>query len=73
MTAPGIDGVSLAEQLQELRRERKMRVFVYPRLIGGGKMKPEDAERYNRALDAAIATLDAALKAAVPATEGRLI
>lgn len=64
--------VSLAEQLQELRRERKMRVFVYPRLISSGKLKPDDAARYNLALDAAIVTLDELLKART-SSQGRLI
>jgi len=48
---------SLQGQIAELKRERSMRVNVYPRLIEQGKLKPEQAHRQQAALDAAIETL----------------
>lgn len=52
------DSVSLVAQIEELRRERKIREQVYPRWIANGTLKPGLAMRRNAALDAAIATLE---------------
>jgi hypothetical protein len=52
------DSVSLDGQLDELRRERKIREQVYPRWIANGTLKPGLAMRRNAALDAAIKTLE---------------
>jgi hypothetical protein len=36
----------------EITRELAMRAIVYPRLIAGGKLKPEQAQRQNEILKA---------------------
>ena len=48
---------SLQGQIAELKRERAMRINVYPRLIDQGKLMPQQAHRQQAALDAAIETL----------------
>ena len=48
---------SLSGQLNELRRERKMRERVYPLLIAKRTLQERDALFQNNALDGAIATL----------------
>lgn len=50
--------VSLSRQLAELRRERRMRDTVYPRLVARREMKQAEADYLNESLDAAIATLE---------------
>lgn len=50
--------VSLSRQLAELRRERRMRDQVYPRLVAKREMKQAEADYLNESLDAAIATLE---------------
>ena len=50
---------SLVAQSAELKREKAMRARVYPHWIATGKIKREAAEYQNRALEAAIATIDA--------------
>ncbi|HLG49328.1 MAG TPA: hypothetical protein VKY24_23995 [Reyranella sp.] len=52
------DHVSLADQIAELQRERKIREQVYPRWIANGTLKPGLAMKRNAALDAAIKTLE---------------
>lgn len=49
---------SLAVQLAELKRERRMRERVYPHLVSSGKLKAHAADYQNNALDGAIATLE---------------
>ena len=49
---------SLALQLAELKRERKMRTQVYPHLIASRKLTTEKAAYNNNGLDGAIATLE---------------
>lgn len=49
---------SLALQLAELKRERKMRAQVYPHLIETRKLTKEKAAYHNNGLDGAIATLE---------------
>jgi hypothetical protein len=50
--------VNLHEQIAELKRELVMRGRVYPGLVSGGKLSPTEAERRNRALEAAVKTLE---------------
>jgi hypothetical protein len=52
------DSVSITDQIDELRRERKIREQVYPRWIANGTLKPGLAMKRNAALDAAIRTLE---------------
>jgi hypothetical protein len=52
------DSVSISDQIDELRRERKIREQVYPRWIANGTLKPGLAMKRNAALDAAIRTLE---------------
>lgn len=49
---------SLAAQVAELKRERKMRERVYPFWVQTKKIKQHDADRQMQCLDAAIATLE---------------
>ena len=51
------DKISLDDQIAELRRERDMRDRVYPGLIGKGRLTPDQANKNNAAMDAAIRTL----------------
>jgi hypothetical protein len=50
---------SLAAQIAELKRERKMRERVYPFWITSKKIRQHDADYQMAALDAAIETLEA--------------
>ena len=54
---------SLAAQLAELKRERRMRDQVYPHLIANRKLDRDKAEHNNRGLDGAIATLETLVRA----------
>lgn len=62
---------SLALQLAELRRERQMRVRVYPHLIASRKLTERDAAYHNNALDGAIATLERLVEAQQRGEPGR--
>ena len=48
----------LQAQLDELRRERTMRAYAYPRMIAARKLTQIQADFHNCALDAAIGTLE---------------
>lgn len=54
---------SLAAQLAELKREKKMRAGVYPHWIQTRKMTQAQADYQVGALDGAIATLDTLVRA----------
>ncbi len=54
---------SIANQLAELKRERKVRERVYAHLIATKKLAKETADYQNRGLDGAIATLEALVMA----------
>lgn len=62
---------SLASQLAELRRERKMRHTVYPHLIASQKLTEHQAAYQNAALDGAIATLERLVDAQARGEPGR--
>lgn len=62
---------SLALQLTELRRERKMRDQAYPHLIATRKLTERDAGYRNGALDGAIATLQRLVDAQARGEPGR--
>lgn len=49
---------SLAIQLAELKREKRMRDKVYPHWIATRKISQHEADYQNNALDAAIRTLE---------------
>lgn len=49
---------SLAVQIAELKRERRLRDRVYSYWVKIGKMRQDDADYRNGALDAAISTLE---------------
>jgi len=48
---------TLHEQIAEIERELGQRARVYPRLIASKKLSPDAADRQNRRLQAAAATL----------------
>ena len=50
---------SLAEQVQEVKRELRMRQRVYPRMVEQGRADPAEAEQRLAAMAAAFATLEA--------------
>ena len=62
---------SLAAQLSELRRERKMRGQVYTHLIASRKLTERQAAYQNNALDGAIATLERLVDAQARGEPGR--
>lgn len=64
MTAATFPTASLAIQLAELKREKKMRGSVYPHWIQTGKIKQAVADYQCNALDGAIATLERLVAAA---------
>lgn len=49
---------TLRHQIAELRRELTMRARVYPGMIGRGNLTADEAERRNRAMSAALKTLE---------------
>jgi hypothetical protein len=49
--------ISLAQQIEELERERSLRVGVYRRAVSGGSMRLSVAEFHQERLAAAIETL----------------
>lgn len=51
--------VTLAQQIEELRRELGQRRNVYPRLVEAGKLSAARAARQTYVLEAAVATLEA--------------
>ena len=61
---------SFSVQYAELKREKAMRARVYPHWIATGKLKKEVADYQNRALDAAIATLESLALGRNPLTAG---
>jgi hypothetical protein len=50
--------VNIAQQVNELRRERALRVGVYSKMVRSGGLKEKVAAYQMGALDAAIATLE---------------
>lgn len=50
--------VTIAEQIDEVKRELQQRQRVYPRLIGAGKMTQVAADRNVRRMEAVLATLE---------------
>lgn len=51
-------GVTLAEQIAELKREHAIRQRVYPGWVHVGRMTQEEADRHQSRLSAAISTLE---------------
>ena len=54
--------VTAEDALIELRRERKMREFVFPRRVENGSMTAERAAKQNAGLDKAIEIVQAVVK-----------
>jgi hypothetical protein len=54
--------VSLTEQVAAVEREIKMRQRVYPRWVEGGRMTQQKADAEIRAMEAVLATVQAAEK-----------
>lgn len=52
------DPISIDDQIACIKRELRMRQSVYPRWIGAGRMKQQDAERELRAMQAVLTTLE---------------
>jgi len=50
--------VTLAEQIQEVKRELAMRAVVYPRQVARGGLKAEAAATHKRRMEAALETLE---------------
>lgn len=50
--------VSLADQIAEVKREIKMRMQVYSKLVDGGRMKAEEAEKRTINMAAVLRTLE---------------
>lgn len=55
----GAQPVTLAQQIEELKRELRQRAAVYPRLIAAGKLSERRAAHQTYVLEAVIATLEA--------------
>lgn len=49
---------TLEQQIAEIKRERRMREFVYPKLIASKKLSQKAADWQQACLDAAIASLE---------------
>ena len=58
MTVAAFPEPSLPAQLAELKRERQMRSRVYPHLVATRKLTQHAADYQNKALDAAIRTIE---------------
>jgi len=52
---PGV--ISLTDQIRCVSRELALRRRVYPRFVGSGRMKPEEAEREIERMQAVLHTL----------------
>lgn len=55
----GAQPVTLAQQIEELKRERRQRAAVYPRLIAAGRISERRAAYQTYVLGSVIATLEA--------------
>lgn len=50
-------GITLADEIECLKREIRMREQVYPRWVSNGKMKPDKAEREIAVMKSALESL----------------
>ena len=50
--------ISLAQQIEEIEREIKMRVGVYPRQVSSGKMRQSVADYHMERMKAVLRTLE---------------
>lgn len=54
--------VTAKEALTELRREKRLREHVYPRMISNGKLPEADADKFQQRLSRAIELLEKAAR-----------
>lgn len=50
--------LDIEAQIRAVQREIAMRLFVYPRRVKDGRMKPEQAEHETAAMEAVLVTLE---------------